>query len=107
MSWLIAVFVAEIRAAQNREQTPDFQISSQPALLYGSQGTQLWTGGTYLPSEVIKEFSRPANDNNKQLTMHETGNQNCLLIRMHKPGEIPVNKLFLFFEIIIIKKKKG
>lgn len=41
MSWLIAVFEAEVRASQNREQTPDIQISSHPAQLHASQGTQL------------------------------------------------------------------
>lgn len=46
-----------------------------------------------LPSKVIEELSRPANDNNKQLPMHETRNQNFLLVCMLKLGEVPVNEL--------------
>ena len=52
-----------------------------------------------MPAIVIKELSQPANDNNKQLTMHETRNQNFLLVCMLKLGEMPVNELFF-------KKKK-
>lgn len=46
-----------------------------------------------LPSRVIEELSGPANDNNKQLPMHETRNQNFLLACMLKLGEVPVNEL--------------
>lgn len=46
-----------------------------------------------MPSKIFKELSQPANDNNKQLTMHETRNQNFLLVCMFQLGEMSVNEL--------------
>ena len=45
------------------------------------------------PPKVIEELSGPANDNNKQLPMHETRNRYFLLVCMLKLGEMPVNEL--------------
>lgn len=73
--------------------TPGFQISLPPAQCQASKVLSYKLEVLTLPSEVIKMLSWPANDNNKQLTTHETRNQNFLLVCMLKLGEMPVNEL--------------